>query len=111
MDEAGKYTAQHTVMESGIEIRELKHLLKVSEDKVEKLQAEIETLRGIVRNIDIEDLSTDPAPVIGFHQDGVDNRTSEGEGLTLNFDDDFGIQFSDKSQLDSDDEEPNKETY
>ena len=104
MDQAGKYTAEHTVMESGMEIRELKHLLKVSEDKVEKLQAEIETLRGIVRNIDIEDLSIDSMPVI-------DERTSEGEGLTLNFDDDFGIQFSDKSQLDSDDEEPNKETY
>jgi len=35
----------------------------------------------------------------------------KSEGLILNFDDDFGIQFSDKSQLDADDEEPNKETY
>ena len=91
MDEAGKYTAQHTVMESGIEIRELKHLLKVSEDKVEKLQAEIETLRGIVRNIDIEDLSID---------EELHSITSEKYN-----------KFDDKSLLDSDDEEPNKESY
>jgi len=95
MDEAGKYTAQHTVMESGIEIRELKHLLKVAEDKIEKLQAEIETLRGIVRNIDIEDLSID---------EELHSVVSEKHN-------DFGISFSDKSQLNDDDEEPNKETY
>ena len=94
MDEAGKYTAQHTVMESGIEIRELKHLLHVAEKKIEKLEAEIIKLKA------------------------YDNS----EGLILNFDEplhsitsekhnDFGIQFSDKSQLDADDEEPNKETY
>jgi len=59
------------VMDSGIEIRELKHLLVVAEDKISKLEAEIVELKA----------------------------------------DDFGIQFSDKSQLDADDEEPNKETY
>jgi hypothetical protein len=94
MDQAGRYTAEHTVMESGMEIRELKHLLHVAEEKIEKLEAEIIKLK---------------AP---------DNS----EGLILNFDEplhsitsekhnDFGIQFSDKSQLDADDEEPNKETY
>ena len=83
MDQAGRYTAEHTVMESGMEIRELKHLLHIAEEKIKKLEAEIVKLK---------------AP---------DNS----EGLTLNFDDDFGIQFSDKSQLDADDEEPNKETY
>jgi hypothetical protein len=94
MDEAGKYTAQHTVMESGMEIRELKHLLVVAEDKIKKLEEEIVQLKS----------------------------SDKSEGLTLNFDEplhsvvsekhnDFGIQFSDKSQLDTDDEEPNKETY
>jgi len=136
-DEGVRFPAEHTVMEANLEIKELKHLLKVAEDKIVikdntikhiknvksdeflenkilQLQAEIETLRGIVRGIDIEDLSSDEcelmmAPVIGFQQHGIDDRTSEGEGLTL--DNDFGIQFSDKSQLDTDDEEPNKETY
>ena len=94
MDEAGKFTAQHTVMESGMEIRELKHLLVVAEDKIKKLEEEIVQLKS----------------------------SDKSEGLTLNFDEplhsvvsekhnDFGIQFSDKSQLDTDDEEPNKETY
>ena len=94
MDEAGKYTAQHTVMESGMEIRELKHLLVVAEDKIKKLEEEIVQLKS----------------------------SDKSEGLTLNFDEplhsvvsekhnDFGIQFSDKSQLDTDDEEPNNNSY
>lgn len=83
MDQSARYTAEHTVMDSGIEIRELKHLLVVAEDKISKLEAEIVKLK---------------AP-------------DKSEELILNFDDDFGIQFSDKSQLDADDEEPNKETY
>ena len=94
MDESGKFTAEHTVMESGMEIRELKHLLVVAEDKIKKLEEEIVQLKS----------------------------SDKSEGLTLNFDEplhsvvsekhnDFGIQFSDKSQLDTDDEEPNKETY
>ena len=40
MDEAGRFTAEHTVMESGIEIRKLKHLLEVAEDKIKKLEKE-----------------------------------------------------------------------
>ena len=94
MDDAGKYTAEHTVMEAGMEVRELKHLLHVAEEKIEELQKEIVKLKA----------------------------SDKSEGLILNFDeslhsvasekyDDFGIQFSDKSQLDSDDEEPNKESY
>ena len=38
MDEAGKYTAEHAVMESGIEIRELKHLLEVKNDRIKELE-------------------------------------------------------------------------
>jgi hypothetical protein len=97
MDEAGKFTAEHTVMEAGMEIRELKHLLVIAEDKIKKLEAEIVRLKSL------------------------DYPKSE-EGLILHFDEplhsvasekynDFGISFSDKSQLDSDDEEPNNESY
>ena len=46
-DEAGRYTAEHTVMESGIEIRELKHLLEVKDKKIKELENEISELRGL----------------------------------------------------------------
>ena len=61
-DEAGKFTAQHTVMESGIEIRELKHLLEVKDKKIKELEKEIVQLKS------------------------PDYPKSE-EGLTLHFDD------------------------
>ena len=35
MDEAGRYTAEHTVMDANLEIGKLKHLLKVAEDRIE----------------------------------------------------------------------------
>ena len=108
MDEAGRYTAEHTVMEAGMEIRELKHLLVVAEDKIKKLENINEShqkLNGELREEIVKLKASD-----------------KSEGLTLNFDEplhsvvsekhnDFGIQFSDKSQLDTDDEEPNKESY
>ena len=40
-DEAGKFTAEHTVMESGMEIRELKHLLEVKDNKIKELESQI----------------------------------------------------------------------
>ena len=46
MDQAARFTAEHTVMEAGIEIRELKHLLEVAEDKIKKLEKEIIKLKG-----------------------------------------------------------------
>ena len=55
MDEAGKFTAEHSVMEAGIEIRELKHLLEIKDDKIKKLQAEIVRLKASQRhNITID---------------------------------------------------------
>ena len=41
MDEAGRFTAEHSVMEAGIEIRELKHKLELAEKKIEKLEKQI----------------------------------------------------------------------
>ena len=61
-DESGRYTAEHTVMESGIEIRELKHLLEVKDNKIKELEKEIVQLKS------------------------PDYPKSE-EGLTLHFDD------------------------
>ena len=62
-DEAGRYTAEHTVMESGMEIRELKHLLEVKDKKIKELEKEI------------------------VQQKSLDYPKSE-EGITLHFDDD-----------------------
>ena len=64
-DEAGKFTAQHTVMESGIEIRELKHLLEVRDKKIKELEKEIvqlkgsDTSEGLIINFDDVDKSED----------------------------------------------------
>ena len=45
-DEAARFTAEHTVMEAGIEIRELKHLLVIAEDKIDKLEKENTKLKN-----------------------------------------------------------------
>ena len=95
MDQAARFTAEHTVMEAGIEIRELKHLLELAEDKIKKLEKEIVKLKG-------ED---DPTSiVIHFDEEPLHSVASEKHN-------DFGITFSDKSQLDTDDEEPNNNSY
>ena len=46
MDQAGRYTAEHSVMEAGIEIRELKHKLELAKDKIQKLELEIAELKN-----------------------------------------------------------------
>ena len=46
MDQAGRYTAEHTVMDANLEIGKLKHLLEVAEDKIEQLQKEIAELKN-----------------------------------------------------------------
>ena len=35
MDQAARYTAEHTVMDANLEIGKLKHLLKIAEDRIE----------------------------------------------------------------------------
>ena len=47
MDEAGRFTAEHSVMEAGIEIRELKHLLEIAEDKIRKLEKELTEVKSV----------------------------------------------------------------
>jgi len=37
-DESGRYTAEHTVMDKDLEIRELKHLLEVKDNRIKELE-------------------------------------------------------------------------
>ena len=45
-DEAGRWTAEHTVMDANLEIRELKHLLEVKDNKIKELEKEIVQLKS-----------------------------------------------------------------
>ena len=45
-DEAGRYTAEHTVMDKDLEIRELKHLLEVKDEKIKELESQIVQLKS-----------------------------------------------------------------
>ena len=83
MDNAGRYTAEHTLMDANLEIANLKHLLVVAEDKIDKLEKENAKLKKSVE----------------FHQ-------LDPDLLAL----DIG-KIEDKSLLNSDDEEPNNNSY
>ena len=48
MNDAGRYTAEHTLMDANLEINQLKHLLVVAEDKIEKLKKENAKLKKSV---------------------------------------------------------------
>ena len=80
MDDAGRYTAEHTLMDANLEIANLKHLLVVAEDKIEQLEKENAKLKKSVE-LDPDLLALD----IG--------------------------KIEDKSLLNSDDEEPNNNSY
>ena len=41
MDDAGRYTAEHTLMDANLEVNKLKHLLEVAEDKIRKLEKQL----------------------------------------------------------------------
>ena len=62
MDEAARFTAEHSVMEAGIEIRSLKHKLELAEDKIRKLEkqlAEIDNVSVINYGLDSDLLKLD----------------------------------------------------
>ena len=62
MDEAARFTAEHSVMEAGIEIRSLKHKLELAEKKIEKLEkqlAEIDNVSVINYGLDSDLLKLD----------------------------------------------------
>ena len=45
-DEAGRFTAEHTVMDANLEIRELKNLLVVKDEKIKELENQIVQLKS-----------------------------------------------------------------
>ena len=50
-DEAGRYTAEHIVMDKDLEIRELKHLSEVKDKKIKELEKEIVQLKNMVNQL------------------------------------------------------------
>ena len=91
MDDAGRYTAEHTLMDANLEVSKLKHLLEVAEDKIEQLEKENAKLKKKLTE-------RDDVSVINY---GLDPDL-------LAFD--IG-KIEDKSLLNSDDEEPNNNSY
>lgn len=91
MDDAGRYTAEHTLMDANLEVSKLKHLLEVAEDKIEQLEKENAKLKKQLT--EKNDVS-----IINY---GLDSNL-----LAL----DIG-KIEDKSLLNSDDEEPNNNSY
>ena len=73
-DEAGRYTAEHTVMDANLEIRELKHLLEVKDKKIKELEKEIVQLKS--------------------------PDYPKSEGLTLHFDD--GQSYDNRAKMSGD---------
>ena len=47
-DEAARFTAEHTLMDANLEIGQLKHLLVIAEDKIDKLEKENARLKKAV---------------------------------------------------------------
>ena len=47
MDDAGRYTAEHTLMDANLEVSKLKHLLEVAEDKIRKLEKQLAEIDGV----------------------------------------------------------------
>ena len=61
-DEAGRYTAEHTVMDKDLEIRELKHLLEVKGKKIKELEEEIEKWQTFKRDFPSHEWPEGPKP-------------------------------------------------
>ena len=47
MDDAGRYTAEHTLMDANLEVSKLKHLLEVVEDKIRKLEKQLAEIDNV----------------------------------------------------------------
>ena len=84
MDEAARFTAEHSVMEAGIEIRSLKHKLELAEDKIRKLEkqlAEIDNVSVINYGLDHNELNINYGVATG--------EDSDSTSMVLNFDEDL----------------------
>ena len=78
MDDAGRYTAEHTVMDANLEIGKLKHLLEVAEDKIRKLEKQL----AEKDNVSIINYGLD-------HDHSDINYDSDSTSMVLNFDEDL----------------------
>ena len=56
MDDAGRYTAEHTLMDANLEVSKLKHLLEVAEDKIRKLETQL----AEIDNVSVINYGLDP---------------------------------------------------
>jgi len=93
MDQAGKFTAEHTVMESGIEIRELKHLLKVAEERAESYLKENKQL--INDNKELRDKLAKAEKPQGLEVTGADTVTMvDGNKIQVGFAADSDMSFT-----------------
>ena len=75
-DEAGRYTAEHTVMDKDVEIRELKHQLEVKDKRIKELEninEEHRKLNGELRQeVKYSIRSSELSKEISFPLDDVD---------------------------------------
>ena len=84
MDQAGRYTAEHTVMDANLEIGKLKHLLEVAEDKIRELEKQLAERDGtsiINYGLDHNELNINYGVAIG--------EDSDSTSMVLNFDEDL----------------------
>ena len=84
MDDAGRYTAEHTLMDANLEVSKLKHLLEVAEDKIRKLEkqlAEKDNVSVINYGLDHNELNINYGVATG--------EDSDSTSMVLNFDEDL----------------------
>ena len=127
IDEAARFTAEQTVMDANIEVRELKHLLIVAEDKITKLEAENAEMK---KTIKYEAPNSVRDAYLYSSKQKEDEGTRRGRETAEYLksqgymggkkDKDAPLRSvmsekyaepEDKSQLNADDEEPNKESF
>ena len=79
-DEAGRYTAEHTVMDANLEIRELKHLLVVKDKKIKELEQKtykfffIVQGRGFYKRVELDYLRVVPRLVVENTKSHITDR-------------------------------------
>ena len=144
-DEAARFTAEQTVMDANLEVRELKHLLVVAEDKITKLEAENAELKKTIKpkidwsktpdiSASVDYKKTNSVRDAYLHsskqkeekslqQKAVEASVARSEiasEVNTNWTPDAPLRSvmsekyaepEDKSQLNADDEEPNKESF
>ena len=84
MDDAGRYTAEHTWRDANLEVRKLKHWWEVAEDKIRKVEkqlAEKDNVSVINYGLDHNELNINYGVATG--------EDSDSTSMVLNFDEDL----------------------